>query len=186
MAKKKAPKKPEPPVKARHLASGEEWEVPREVYAAGKAAAWIEEQIADRQQQEAIAKRQAADADAAAEQARLDAIAPEKTREDLLAEVDALQTQLRRLNREHDDVQHRMGLKDRQITELSALVDLHGLHRQSFDTVAEKVADHQAQQRHQTNRKRDRNALLFEKIRQGQHVDLSEFDAPLPPEQEVE
>lgn len=179
MPKPKPTKKQEPPVRARHLSSGEEWQVPRHIYQSGKAAAWIEEQIADREKQAAITKRQEADAAAA----RIEAIQPEKTREDLLQEVDALQTQLKRLNREHEDAQHRMGLKDRQITELSALVDLHGLHRQSFDTVAEKVADHQAQQRHQTNRLRERNARLFERIRAGEFVDMSEFNAPLPPEE---
>ena len=56
--------------------------------------------------------------------------------------MESLKRQLKRRNIEFEDLTHRTGLKDRLKTELSALVDFHGLHRQSFDTVAEKVAGH--------------------------------------------
>ena len=36
------------PVNVRHIASGEEWAVPRDVFSAGNAATWIEQQIQDR------------------------------------------------------------------------------------------------------------------------------------------
>ena len=41
-------KKKKGPVTVRHIATGEEWPVPREVFTAGNAATWIEEQIQDR------------------------------------------------------------------------------------------------------------------------------------------
>ena len=36
------------PISVRHIASGETWDVPRDIYTTGKAASWIEQQIQDR------------------------------------------------------------------------------------------------------------------------------------------
>ena len=55
------------PVTVRHIATGEEWPVPRDVFSAGKATTWIEEQIVSRQQ-ESMRKQQAAAASAQAQE----------------------------------------------------------------------------------------------------------------------
>ena len=48
------------PVNVRHIATGEEWSVPRDVFSAGNAATWIEQQISQRDQNARAAKAAAA------------------------------------------------------------------------------------------------------------------------------
>ena len=64
-------KKKKGPVTVRHIATGEEWPVPRDVFSAGKATTWIEQQIQDR---EAAAVRKQQAAQAAAQSQEQDAL----------------------------------------------------------------------------------------------------------------
>ena len=90
--------------------------------------------------------KQAADAAAArAEEARAKAEADaavvlEKTRAELLAEIQALQDERTRLRREVEDRDHRLGLKQTLIEDLTAVGQIRGIHAEPLAEIVEGIA----------------------------------------------
>ena len=178
--------KKEGPVSVRHIASGETWSVPRDVFSQGgaKASTWIEEQIATREREAAAQKRRKAEAEAAAQAAAAAAVIPEKTPAELLDEITSLKDERKRLRRELEDANFMAESREKRLTELTAVVDHRGLYPRAIEDLANDLRQYESEQQRQRNRLVERNRGLMDRIRGGEDVPMELFDAPLPPEAE--
>lgn len=172
------------PVTVRHIATGESFSVPRDVFQAGRSEAWILEKLQQREQEAAEKQRRAAEAEAKAKAAADAAVVPEKSRAQLLDEITDLQDERKRLRRELTDANHLLDSKERLLTEMRAVVDTRGLYPKSIEELAGDLRQHETEQKRQENRLRERNRQLMERARQGEHIPMEMFNAPLPPEEE--
>jgi len=181
--KKKLQKTELPPVELRHIDSGEMWMVPGDVFAKGGAAAtrWIDERIKERKTAEFFAaeeKREAEQAAAAkAEAEKLAAKAGERTMEDVLAENAKLLHRITKLENSVDGYKHRLQVKEELLTELGAAHNLRNINAEPLEQLKQDMA----QKAEEAKRRKARNSELFDRIRAGEFVPESAFQAPLPP-----
>jgi len=179
---KKSRDKKDAPVRVRHIDTDTHWDVPRDEYIQGRAAKWIEQQLQQQAREAADAERRKAEAEAKAKAAADAAVVPEKSRAELLAEIEELRGERTKLRRDLDDRDHRLKLRQNIIDELDAAVRMRGIHAEPLEQIANQLRTDQENRNKQQNRLRERNRVLFDRIRAGEQVDESEFTAPLPPE----
>lgn len=184
MKKSLTPKRKLKPVELKHLASGETWQVPGDIYAKGGAAAskWIEQQITERKTAEfykAEADRKAAEQ---AEQQRQATLVGERSVEDLLAEIETYQRRVSKLEESVESYKHRLQLKDDLLTDLGAAHELRTINQEPLEEVKRDMAA----KSELAKRRKARNAELFDRIRAGEFVPESAFFAELPAEAPTE
>ncbi len=185
------------PVNVRHIATGEEWAVPRDVFSAAKAATWIEQQIAAREQEAQEASRRKFEEEQVAEAAKCAAAeaaaSPELSRVEMQDRITELEHQLRKLTREVDDSNHLMKSKDRRIHELNKrtreqqlVIDSKGIDKKDIDELHSDFWNYETTENRDKKRLKERNGAYLERMRAGENIPMEAFTAPLAPEEGVE
>lgn len=175
---KKSRDKKDAPIRVRHIDTDTHWDVPRNEYIQGRASKWIESQLEAKATEAADKERREAEEKAAADAA----LVPEKTRAELLAEIQSLQDERTKLQRDLDDRDHRLQLRQNIIDELDAAVRMRGIHAEPLEQITAQLRSEQEARQKEQNRLRDRNRALMDRIRAGEEVSMDEFNAPLPKE----
>nr|BDD45715.1 hypothetical protein 19 [bacterium] len=68
------------------------------------------------------------------------AVAPEMSRQQMQDHIDSIEFQLQKLNRELDDANHRLKLKQNTIDDLDAALQLYGTHAKPVEQVVDGLA----------------------------------------------
>ena len=97
-----------------------------------------------------------------------------------MAEIETLQGERTKLQRDLAACDHRLQLRQNIIDELDAAVRMRGIYAEPLEQITAQLRSEQEAREKQQNRLRERNKALFERIRAGEQDDESAFTKPLP------
>lgn len=178
MSSKKREKK-DGPITVKHIASGESWSVPRDIYISGRATSWIEAQLDLREKERALAEAKQREEVSQLQQAQVELTQLQKLIADQGKVIEELRAEKKQLEMATPEAsaatlalihasQQAQTLRTELMKDMGAVSDWRSKFATDIDAVAGEIRHRNSTLDEEVAERRRKNKILFDDIRESQ------------------